>query len=94
MNTTKYASEGAVRQDGLLPVAECKNCHSQIVWATSKRTGKKYPVNTFRGQGGRLFYIKRAAHTHEECARRAEAFHAYKEQLVAEEFARNQIPNP
>ena len=56
-------SEGAVRQDGPLPETRCKDCGHPIVWATNKRTGKKFPVNILTGSSGVRYYNKRARHS-------------------------------
>jgi hypothetical protein len=90
--TTRYASEGAVRQDGPLPIRECNRCHSDIVWATSRSTGKHYPVDVFTGQSSGAFYIKKAFHS-KTCAERTANFEAYRAQLIADE-ARNASHGP
>ena len=63
-----YASGGAVAQDGMLPVKHCKRCDEagfpgqEIVWATSKRTGRAYPVNVTHGYHDQKFYMKHNVH--------------------------------
>jgi hypothetical protein len=58
-----YASEGAVRQEGSLRVSECRYCAAEIVWATSRRTSKRYPVTVSRGYLDQRYYNKRNAHS-------------------------------
>lgn len=62
MKHETYATGGAVYQDGPLKVSNCKHCHKRIVWATSKRTGGKYPVNVTDGYKGQQFYVKSDPH--------------------------------
>lgn len=57
-----FAGEGAVHQDGRLPIRECRYCGLLIVWATSKRTAKRYPVNVRRGHLNQCFYMKHDVH--------------------------------
>lgn len=59
---TQYASGGANAQDGALPIRKCKNCPGGIVWATSNRTGKRYPVNISYGRSNQRFYVKTDFH--------------------------------
>lgn len=37
-------------RDESYPVSECKFCGRDIVWLTSKRTGKRYPADVVRTQ--------------------------------------------
>lgn len=61
--STQYASPGAVNQTGgRLPIKHCKRCHAAIVWCTSKRTGKGYPVNVSTGYHDQRFYIGSNVH--------------------------------
>ena len=62
MKNEIYATGGSVYQDGPLRVSNCKHCFRHIVWATSKRTGGKYPVNVKEGHKGQQFYIKSDPH--------------------------------
>lgn len=57
-----YASGGAVTQDGLLPIYIHLACGRDVVWATSRKTGRKYLVNVYRGQAGQRFYVKHQPH--------------------------------
>ncbi len=58
-----YAGEGGVRQHGgSLPVYVCNTCGSEVVWAESKRTGRKYLVNVSYGQKGQRFYMGHNVH--------------------------------
>lgn len=53
-----WATGGAVNQhDGKLPIYVCNACGMDVVWATSKRTGRKYLVNISHGANGFRFYI-------------------------------------
>lgn len=62
---TTYAGPGAVRQSGgSLQVYSCNECGGEVVWATSRRTGKKYLANVSRGHNDQRFYI--AANLHRE----------------------------
>jgi len=55
-------SEGVQRQDGTLPLYLCNTCGRRVVWATSRRTGRKYLVNVSTGAGGSDFYAKADLH--------------------------------
>ncbi len=68
-----YASGGAVSQDGILAISECKRCGEQIVWATSSRTGKHYPVTVSRGYLGQRFYVNSDIHKCDEVLAKREA---------------------
>lgn len=59
-----YASSGAVRQhDGKLKIYQCNECHGQVVWVTSKKTGKFYLVNVRHGaESGARFYMGHDIH--------------------------------
>lgn len=60
---TQYASQGGVTQNGgSLPITHCKRCHVRIVWPTSRRTGKRYPVTVSRGYHDQPFYIGSNVH--------------------------------
>jgi hypothetical protein len=59
---TKFASDGGVSQEGMLPIRRCKFCDAEIVWATSKRTGKRYPVQVQHGHLSQRFYAKHIVH--------------------------------
>jgi len=65
--TTRYpdrwASDGAVNQEGSLPLYRCNGCKAEVVWVTSNRTGRKYLASVFQSRSGARFYIKRAPHT-------------------------------
>lgn len=66
-----FAGMGAQRQaGGRLPVYECSTCGREVVWATSKRTGRRYLAEVQRGQADQRFYIGANVHTDEACARR------------------------
>jgi hypothetical protein len=63
-----FASVGAVRQNaGGLPVYICNACESEVVWATSKRTGRKYMAKVSRGHMQQRYYIGARVHTEEQC---------------------------
>jgi len=56
-NTTRYASSGAVNQNGgTLPIRKCKTCGHEIVWCESRKTGKSYPVDVRYSRSGRAPY--------------------------------------
>lgn len=57
-----FATGGAVRQDGTLPIYICNACNQEVVWATSKRTGGKYLANISRGFLDQRFYAKTNIH--------------------------------
>lgn len=58
-----YASTGAVNQvGGKLPIYVCNDCGRDVVWAESRKTGRKYLANVSRGYSGARFYI--AANLH------------------------------
>lgn len=66
-----FAGVGAVHQTGgSLPIYICNECGRDVVWAESKRTGRKYLANVSRGYLGQRFYI--AANVH-DCKRPDEA---------------------
>ena len=84
--TTHYASPGGVRQHGgSLPIRTCKTCAEDIVWVTSQRTGKSYPVNISRGYHGQRFYMGHNVHRCEDTFAKRAAAEAEREALVAEE---------
>src|SRR5690349_5023250 len=69
----KLALNLANRRD-MLSVSDCKFCGHAIAWATSKRTGKRYPVNVYPKQDMEYGWnndVLRAApwyvHTRESC---------------------------
>lgn len=57
-----WISGGAVSQDGKLPLYICNTCGHEVVWATSRKTGRKYLVNVYKGQSGARFYVKHRPH--------------------------------
>lgn len=58
-----FASVGAVNQTGgPLPIYICNGCERDVVWAESKRTGRKYLANVGRAQNGGRFYIAASLH--------------------------------
>jgi hypothetical protein len=66
-----FASVGAVHQTaGSLPVYICNACGREVVWAESKRTGRKYLANVSRGYHDQRFYIGARVHDAESCQRR------------------------
>lgn len=63
-----FASQGAVRQHGgALPIYICNTCHREVVWAESRRTGRKYLANVKRGYLGQRYYIGSDLHRKEDC---------------------------
>lgn len=67
-----FAGEGAQRQDGSLPIYICNTCGKEVVWAESRRTGRKYLVSVQRGYKGQRFYAKSAPHPR-DCGERMQA---------------------
>jgi hypothetical protein len=66
-----FASVGAVRQvGGTLPVYVCNACDTEVVWATSKRTGRKFLAQVSRGYMQQRYYVAASVHTDERCQRR------------------------
>lgn len=61
-----YVGEGAQAQDGRLKLYTCNTCQREVVWATSKRTGKVYLVNVQRGYNDQRFYMKNVPHRCED----------------------------
>lgn len=58
-----FAGTGAVRQtEGPLPIYVCNACNLEVVWATSRRTGRKYLVNVHRGYLDQRYYIAASIH--------------------------------
>jgi hypothetical protein len=57
--TTKFASSGAVSQEGKLPVAYCRHCGTEVVWVESRKTGKKYPVNVHHFHDSDALYYRK-----------------------------------
>lgn len=77
-----YASVGAVAQrGGSLPVYICNTCGSEVAWATSSRTGRKYLANVRRGQAGQRYYIAASVH---DCAPVLAAVQADRDHLDAQ----------
>jgi hypothetical protein len=68
--TVQYAREGAIRQDGPLPITACKSCGCPIVWATSRKNGKRYPVSVAGWED--VYYVKSNLHSREVCTRNQE----------------------
>lgn len=83
--TKHYASQGAVNQNGgSLPVSTCKRCGNEVVWVTSKRTGKRYLVNVSIGYRDQRFYMGHNIH-------RCDEILAAREQAAAEEQRRGDL---
>lgn len=62
-----FAGVGAVRQvGGSLQVYRCNTCLREVVWAESKRTGRKYLCNVRVGAVGQRYYIGAEFH---DCAK-------------------------
>lgn len=82
-----YAGPGAVKGQGAaLPVYFCNRCKREVVWAESKRTGRKYLVTVSAGRAGQRFYIGSNVHTDEVCSRpmREAIAHAESQLTLAE----------
>ncbi len=58
-----FAGPGAVNQNGgSLKIMGCNDCHEQVVWCKSKRTGRFYLVNIRRNYNGARFYMGHDIH--------------------------------
>lgn len=63
-NRAGFAGVGAVRQSsGSLPIYICNECGADVVWAESKRTGRKYLVTVSVGYKGQRFYVGANVHS-------------------------------
>lgn len=68
-----YASVGAVRQGGgSLPTYFCNRDNTEVVWATSARTGRKYLANVSYGYKNQRYYIGANVHKCDEVLARRE----------------------
>ncbi len=92
--TPVFAGPGANSQDGRLAVHQCLACESEVVWATSRRTGKRYLCDVGRGYMDQRFYVKASAHfatceqTRSERADRLRADAAENDQEAHDSFER------
>jgi hypothetical protein len=78
-----WIGTGAVRQhDGELPLYICNACGSEVVWATSQRTGRSYLAAVSHGYNGARYYV--AANLH-DCARVLARKSADAERYIARE---------
>ena len=67
----EFASQGAVNQNGgTLPLYRCNACRAEVVWATSKRTGRKYLCGVRHGYLGQRYYVGADLHTNAICEAR------------------------
>ena len=57
-----WITGGANAQDGYKPLHRCTACGGDVVWVKSKRTGKNYPTDVFRGYHNQRYYMKAAPH--------------------------------
>lgn len=76
-----YASNGAVSQEGSLPVVTCRRCGMDIVWVESRKTGKKYPVNVSNYHRSDALYYRKD-HVHQCTQDEQERYAARQEQEV------------
>ena len=60
--TDMWIGGGLNNQDGALEVVFCSRCGAHVVWATSKRTGKKYRVDVRISERGNRYYVKSDFH--------------------------------
>jgi hypothetical protein len=58
----RFATGGAVTQEGSLPLYVCNGCQGEVVWATSARTGRKYLANVWRKTNDARYYMKNDPH--------------------------------
>lgn len=74
-----WIGDGAIAQDDKLQLYVCNTCGGEVVWATSKRTGRKYLVDVCRGEVSR-YYRKDLVH---DCAKRRAAADSAVQQYIA-----------
>ncbi len=68
-----YATVGAVRQNGgSLPTYFCNRDNTEVVWATSARTGRKYLANVSYGYKNQRYYVGANVHKCDEVLARRE----------------------
>lgn len=92
-NRGGFASEGAVRQNGgSLPIYVCNECGADVVWATSKRTGRKYLANISHGYNGARFYIGANVHQDDPTDARTRSYFEALEGDGAEATAEGFVP--
>ncbi len=78
-----FASPGAVKAQGeTLPVYICNGCQSEVVWAESKRTGRRYLVSVSTGRSGQRYFIGANVHKCEDAESKQRRHEV--EQLTAE----------
>lgn len=53
-----YISDGAVKQQGPKKLYMCNECHRDVVWLESKRTGKMYLADVYSGDVVRYYISK------------------------------------
>lgn len=84
-NRPIYVGEGAVAQQGNRKLYECNDCHREVVWLESKRTGKMYLADVYKGNVARYYVSKpHNCRPHVEAAPEP----SYKEQAQQELVAR------
>ncbi len=80
-----FVSVGAVNQhEGALPWYRCNACGADVVWATSKRTGRKYLANISTARNGGHFYVGANVHTAEQCQRNQDNSAAWERSIERE----------
>lgn len=63
-----FAGTGATAQHGgTLPVYVCTRCGKEVVWATSRRTGRKYLANVSHGYLDQRYYVGSSLHSDAYC---------------------------
>jgi hypothetical protein len=89
----RFVSPGGVRQTGGdLPLYVCNDCGREVVWAESRRTGRRYLANVVTSfRSGRSYYVGAVVHEHDPNDRNTRSYHEALEadgaEATAEGFA-------
>jgi hypothetical protein len=85
-----YASTGAVGQHGgKLKIMECNECHRQVVWVESKRTGRFYLCNVRESNGDLRWRYYRGDDVHD--CEKEKAYSAKIQAQIEEQMRREQL---
>jgi hypothetical protein len=88
----RYASQGAVRQNGgNLPLYTCNACGGEVVWAESKRTGRKYLCTVRKGYHGQRYYVGADVHPRDCAEQRAARDAEYEAIVTAQELSADYV---
>lgn len=75
-----YASTGGVAQSGgKLKIMECNDCHHEVVWVKSQKTGRFYLVNVRKNHNGARYYAGNDVHKCQEEQERDDKLVAWME---------------